>query len=391
LSRALRVCIPVVLLLFTSCRFDEKTIGPGVEQVVVHAVLDPGRFEHRILLEHVLTGRIAISDRVPFDSLDPIVSQSGAPVSGATVTIFGPRGDSAVAVERLAPSDGHGTGMYTFFNRADAPSDGPASPALLVLAGETYRLRVTTTDGHLLTATTTIPRAGSPFRDPSTKAFNRDHQDFFLFWSAIPGAARYEIAVTSPNGAFSTFVDSLEFVVSGTLRNTKTRTFTDVFVPGFVQDVTVSAVDDNYFDYYRSASDVFSGRGLINRIDGGLGVFGSAVMLRFVRFNVTADMGGRLEGVFDRIAGSGPVWMRLYVTSDYGSRVALSGNYSASSILLPGALGTINGDSISIALLRGQSAHDTAMTIDGKFDGTTLRGRIRGSGTLVEYQRFIGP
>jgi len=378
-------------LLAIGCRFDEKAIGPSPEQIVVHAVLDPGRFAHRILLERTLTGRVGISDRIPFDSLDPIRSHGGSPESGATVIVYGPAGDSAVAQERLAVSDGQGTGMYEFVNRADANNDGPASPAVVLAPGATYRLHISTIDGRVLSASTTIPAGVSAFRDQSLRIFNRDRQSLFLFWDAVAAAARYEIAASSPNGAFSIFVDSLEFAVTGSLKNTRTGSLGDVFLPGFMQDLTASAVDQNYFDYYRSRNDVFSGRGLLNHVEGGLGVFGSIVVLRFIRLDVTADFDHRLEGIYDRLSGPGPRWIRLFVVSDDVARQTLSGNYEGSGLYAPGAIGTVRGDSVSLALLRGQSAHDTVMTIDGVLDAGRLRGRVRGGGSSVEYQLLILP
>ena len=374
------------LLVLVGCRFDEKTIGPGDETIVVHAVLDPDRYDHRILLERVLTGRVSISDRIPFDSLDPIRTHGGSPVSGATVIVYGPEGDSAVATERIAPGDGQGTGVYEFENRADASSDGPASPAVEVLPGRTYRLSVSTADGHVLGASTTIPAGVSAFRSGSPQDFNRDRQTQFLFWDVVPGAARYEIAASSPNGGFSMFVDSLEFAVSGLLKNTATGELDDVFLPGFVQDLTASAVDRNYFDYFRSHNDVFSGRGLIDHVDGGLGVFGSIVVLRFVRLDVTADVDHRFEGLYNRVSGPGPDWIRLFVVSEKGARLELSGNYRGSGLYPPGAIGTVSSDSLTLALLRGQSARDTLMTIDGVIDVGSVRGRVRGSSSAVEYR-----
>ena len=44
----------------------------------------------------------------------------------------------------------------------------------------------------------------------------------------------------------------------------------DQTFPGFPQVVTVSAVDDNYYDWYRTHNDEISGRGVINRVEPGL-------------------------------------------------------------------------------------------------------------------------
>ena len=47
--------------------------------------------------------------------------------------------------------------------------------------------------------------------------------------------------------------------------------------PGFRQDVLVAAVDSNFYDYYRTNNDPFTGAGIISRLTGGLGLFGSLV------------------------------------------------------------------------------------------------------------------
>lgn len=379
------------LAILAACQFDEKAIGPGSDQIAVHAVLDPGQLRHRILLEHVLTGRNAISDKVAFDSLDPVVTHGGVPVSGAMVIVYGPAGDSAVASERLAGSDNHGTGMYEFLNRADAVVDPPVSPSVPILPGNTYQLHITTGDGRVLRATTTVPNAISTTRDPAFQPFNRDHDAKFLYWDEVPGAYRYLVTASSPRGAFHIFVDSLEFLLNGTIKNISSETFSDVFVPGFVQDVTTAAVDRNYFDYYRSKNDDYSGRGLINHVEGGLGVFGSMVLLRFLRLDVTADVDQRVEGTYSRVEGPGPEFIEIFTNGGDAAQADLSGRYLASGIYLPGILGTLRLDSMSLALLRGQSAHDTSMVIDGVLDGENLRGRLRSDGARVIYRRYVVP
>jgi len=375
------IACAVVLLVASGCRSDETPVGPGREQIVVHSVLDPGRFEQRVLLERLLTGRAGNTARIPFDSLDPIASHGGVPLTEATVVIYGPSGDSVIAIERDVESGARGTGMYEFGNSVPDPAF-PGDPALEIAGGRTYRLRVTTADGRVLTASTTVPDAPS-IPSAAVDAFNRDRQSLFLFWNATRNTARYLITASSPRGAFSIFVDSVEFLVSGRLKNTSLESQADVFVPGFTQDVTVAAVDANYHDYYRSENDPFTGRGLLVHVVGGLGVFGSLVKLRELRLRVTADIDHRLEGRYSRESGSGPSVIDLYVAGAGGARAELSGNYRSSGSELPGVLGTLNGDSVVLALLRGQRARDTALVIEGRFDSGFLRGRIRGGGDVV--------
>jgi hypothetical protein len=51
----------------------------------------------------------------------------------------------------------------------------------------------------------------------------------------------------------------------------------DVFRAGRDYVVSVALTDQNYFDYSRSRNNTFTGRGFINRLTGGIGIFGSLV------------------------------------------------------------------------------------------------------------------
>ena len=43
----------------------------------------------------------------------------------------------------------------------------------------------------------------------------------------------------------------------------------------------VLTVDSNYFDFVRSGSDPITGRGFLNHLEGGIGVFGSVAPYRY--------------------------------------------------------------------------------------------------------------
>jgi hypothetical protein len=61
------------------------------------------------------------------------------------------------------------------------------------------------------------------------------------------------------------------------------RTFEDadegeaVFRPGSYMTLSVAVADTNYYDFVRSFSNPLTGRGFINHLDGGIGVFGSVL------------------------------------------------------------------------------------------------------------------
>jgi hypothetical protein len=89
--------------------------------------------------------------------------------------------------------------------------------------------------------------------------------------------------------------------ITGDTRNLYTENLLRVFWPGFEQTLTVAAVDTNLYDYYRSRSDPFSGIGLINHVQGGLGLFGSVAVIERRVLDVTQDFSGHpLEATFTR-------------------------------------------------------------------------------------------
>ena len=369
-------------LALAACEFDKRTIGPGSEQIVVHGVLNPGQYAQLILLERTLTGRVTVDDDISFDPRNPVVTGGGVPVSSALVIVYGPLGDSVVAREE--PS---APGVYAFVNATDEPPDGRG--ALPIVPGSRYRLRIESPDGQVVTGATRIPDVrsippGAPF-----ERFNRDRDSIFLFWEDVPGASRYALRIDTPRGPFLSFVDSLEYLVSGKLRNTFAEGFPSVFVPGFVQHLSIGAVDTNYFDYYRSANDPFTGSGLINRLEGGIGLFGSYVMMRNRLLTVEATVDQSPEGRYARTLGgsaSVPVIMHLYIDAQVGGVLQVTGNHTLSSDFgQRGLIGTARGPDITIAFLRDQFIGDTLMVLDGRIDGPEIRGLIRATGERVVF------
>jgi hypothetical protein len=77
--------------------------------------------------------------------------------------------------------------------------------------------------------------------------------------------------------------------------------------------------DTNYFDFSRSSNNEFTGRGFINRLTGGMGVFGSAVS-GTSRVWVVADTDDPREGLY-RLTGeigevSIDIELRVYLHRD---------------------------------------------------------------------------
>jgi hypothetical protein len=155
-----------------------------------------------------------------------------------------------------------------------APTPGeydvqPSQYGVDVSGGGTYSLHIRTPLGEEVNGTTTVPITPAMDSLPP-HVFIRQRDTLRLAWPPVPGAQSYEIVVQSPDSPeYRKFTDT-SIVLPGT---TLTITGDDVF-PYAPVNVMISAVDVNYYDYYRAQSDPFAGtppRGLT----GAYGVFGS--------------------------------------------------------------------------------------------------------------------
>jgi hypothetical protein len=198
----------------------------------------------------------------------------------------------------------------------------------------------------------------------------------------------------------SFFTDSTRVRLTGALRNLNLQALPRVFFPGFPQAVTASAVDSNYYDWYRTNNDPFSGTGLINRVTGGYGVFGSLVRLRFEEFEVTAPQVEPEAGTFrivpEQFTATLVPTLELYVESRSArddQADALSGRYHKRPIigqtgcLTCGLLGTAKDGRIELAMLRDWYAQDTADVFRGDIRGDTIVGSYQIAGGLLRYVR----
>jgi len=354
------------------CEFGKTTVPEGRSRPVVHAVLNPSRRDQLVLVERTLTGRLTIDTGVLFDRRDPIATGRGDPISGAEVVITSlETGDSAYAVEATTLSpQGRGRGVYLFLNDPQG-ADGPVAPvgrdvSLPVAPGARYRLRVRTPDGEV-TGEATVPAVRETDGRRRTDTLNVDRDTLVVAWDPAGAASRYSLRIETPYGPFFFFTDSVQFRLSGQLRNLFADRLPTVFVPGFRQTVQVAAVDTNFFDYYRSGNNPFTGTGIINRLSGGTGLFGAYAPVDTRSVEVTANEDEPIEGLYTRAVAPGREdSLQLYVSSRLRDGVALSGSFRT-----PGArtyvIGQLEGTRITIARLREQSVGDT---VGGTFQGT---------------------
>ena len=376
------------LFVAAACTFDEKAVAVQPPQIIVHAVLDPGTQEQEVLVERSLSGAVTVREDMRFDSDDPINTGGGIPVSGADVTITGPDG---VARAFQAPVPGrpltYSSGRYI---AALGPGPVPGAPPLR--RGVRYELRVRTPDGAVVSGTSIVPDFAPGSATARLDIFNRDRDSVRVTWRSVRGARSYLLRAESPFGAFLLFTDSTHITLKGDLRNYFATSLERVFIPGFRQRVTVAAVDSNFFDYYRSRNDPFTGSGIINNLEGGIGLFGAAVNVATRTLDVVQDVREpAFEGIWDIALTTRPIVevLRLYVETS-GEPAALSGWYARdrASPVFEGVVGSRTKGRVVLEFLANQAAVDTLAVFSGEQRGDSLVGGFVGvPGRVVFLKR----
>lgn len=372
-------------ILVTACELGTVDVPRTTPTVVVHGVLNPSSSTQVVLLERTLTGTKNIPD-TSFDVTDPIASAGGIPITGAVVQLVDSTGRLFQATEDLTTlANGKGAGVYRF-----------ALPGTSLILGGRYELRVRTALGENVTAFTRVPQAPVRAFGALSRTINRDHDTLFIQWNRAPAARAYMVRVESPFGPFFLFTDSTAVRLTPDLRNIFSNDFERVFIPGFRQDIVVGAVDSNFYDYYRTNNDPFTGSGIISRVEGGTGFFGSLVSLNNGTLTVIADQAEPNEGRFRLLTNlttnTYASQFVLYVESEPardGLPIALTGRYTTS---LPnsrsdGIVGRQFGTTITLALLSNQLAVDTLEVFLGQLRGDTLSGSYRKSGGSATFVR----
>jgi len=362
----------------TACEIGTVNIPKTTPTIVVHSVLNPLFAEQIVLVERTLTGSVNIPD-TNYDAADPILSGGGSPVSDATVEITDPNGVVYVGVEdRKLRDDGKGAGVYRV----------PLRGSSFVFGGR-YTLHIRAPTGEEVSAATRVPSGLGRSTNGLTRTLNRDHDALLALWPANESARSYAVRIESPFGPFFLFTDSTAMRISGDLRNVFAGELQRVFVPGFRQEMFVAAVDSNFYDYYRTNNDPFTGAGIISRVNGGLGLFGSLVNVSTGTITVTADQTEPIEGRFSLVPATSnpnlPTQLLLYVESPAakaGLPAALSGRYTIGNTITrgDGLIGRMLDGDVTLALVANQLAGDTVEVWEGQLKGDTLRGVYRSSG-----------
>jgi hypothetical protein len=373
-----------IALLATACSIGEIDIPRTNAFIVIHGVLNTTSADQVVLVERSLNGAKTIRN-TGFNPADPIATDGGIPVSGATVELTTPAGVVVPGTEdRLILAGGAGAGVYRF-----------RLPGSSLLLGQEYRLHVRTLEGEVVSAATTIPES-RPVLPVVFTSFNRGRDTLVLRWAAVPKARSYALRIESPFGPFFLFTDSLHYRLTGELRNLFADELPRVFVPGFEQPLLVAAVDSNFYDYYRTQNDPFTGSGIISRVRGGIGLFGALAPVATRLLSVTIDRQQAIEGRYvyaTAVSTATPVYateINLYVESPSPRSdvpAVLSGNYTAPPSRTPrsdGILGAQVGNTVALALLFNQSVFDTVNVFTGQLRGDSLVGSYKSRpGTAV--------
>jgi hypothetical protein len=370
----------------TACDFGKIDVPPTQSQLVIQAVLNASAASQVVLVERMHTGIVAVHDTLPFNAADPIFSDHGLPVSSAKVDLVSPSGDVTRAVEDKV--DNRGTGMYRI-----------ALGGNRLVPGGRYELHIHTLEGEDASAETTLPNARPVAGGTIEQTFDRDRDTLAATWAAVPGARSYSVRVESPFGPFFLFSDSTRFRLTGQLRNLFSAVgLPRVLVPGFRQTITVVAVDSNFYDYYRTGNDPFTGSGIISRVTGGIGFFGSVVTVYSRTLNVTQATKDSIEATYNYVPVPGDTArvfalnVRLYVESaspKEGVPASLSGSYQplGTGARTQGLIGTLNTPRLSFALLNNQLARDTVAVFTGSLRGDSLVGSYKGRSTPAVFVR----
>jgi hypothetical protein len=254
-------------------------LKPGI---VLFGVLDPTSAEQVVLL---MQSRASVPDasQLTLDPSDPIVSSGESPIVDARVVLYGPTGDSAVAVEdRVRRADRLGSGVYRLWT-AGSSSTAPAGAFLRLQTGERYRLHVTTAAFGEADGSTRVPAV-----DRVVAAASRNvilSRDTVLLPTVTPRGAGFVYSLRAANGTSAEGDQQYRRDLEPRLILPSRQ---DDWAFAFVRErlrtgsrhvLTVTAADSNYFEYYGSAGDPFADRTQRTNLSGAAGVFGSVLLI----------------------------------------------------------------------------------------------------------------
>lgn len=308
-----------VPLCLASCQLEDITIPLGQEVVVVQCVLtlDSETTAQYVIVERSVTGTITVPNQ---DSLRG-PPRPPLPISGAHVVITRDDGDSILFDE--IPDT---LGVYKVSWTIALPFIQP---------GREYHLLVRTPDGRVVRGTTRVPFPPVVTGlKPDGVELNRDHDTLDVTWGGAQFSHGVYMQVRPRDVArivrMVLFTDSAHFRIPGNLlfplpSDTIPGT---VWIPGTRETFTIAAMDTNFFSFFRTANDPFTGTGFRNTLQGGLGVFGSVAPLNRT-YDVVADVDHPWEGRYQLSGSELSGIIDLFVTRDRPSPVLIGGLFRA--------------------------------------------------------------
>jgi hypothetical protein len=390
LIRSLRSLGIVFLSVLCGCDLNEVEIPQGEPVVVVQGVLRPDLDQQYVILERSFVGTVTYE--VGVDASIPTEGAPKTPLEGALVTV----------ANLDLPSDSCGNPVVfspdpptSSLHRLAGVYWGPTSCPSMA-AGQRIALQVETPQGAVVTGVTRLPGMDGaalsvggdsvPFDPGSLTVFDRD-RDTLRVW--IEGAQGRLLQLQTRRSGLLTiagteavepgakiFADTTAVSVPGDVVDVFARGLgDDVFRAGRDYVLTVAVADTNYFDFARSRNNEFTGRGFINRLAGGMGVFGSLVATS-TKLRVIGQFDDEREGVYVLQGQVRGIDVDAALTV-YLARSTDDAEFSA----------FLDGDWVTTATgPAGEevfaSAQVEARSVDGTFDGQSL--------FAVIYQPAVG-
>ena len=274
-----------------ACNLDETTVPEGEVVLVVHSIMRPdlpASFNGRqfVVVERTFAGDIEPTiDSVTGDTTFNDAQDITIPFGGSPAI---PVNDAVVQIVNLTTTNDPCGDTTSFFRQGDGVYWSQQNcPTMNV--GDRLALLVTATDGRQVYGETTIPFLDSAqyftgvesgvFDTLTQVQFDRDNDTLRVRAYAREGRLlQLEVRRDGDLTDLGTkiLVDTSAITVPGDLINTFVLgDEDDVFRPGRDYIITVAMTDTSYFDFARSGNNEFTGRGFINRLTGGIGVFGS--------------------------------------------------------------------------------------------------------------------
>jgi hypothetical protein len=384
--RPLRL-LPLVPLL-AACELDDTVIAPVSPGIVVHAIMRPDQPQQFVLVERRFDGVIDPQRNVQISPPGPLQT----PVDSASVSVsnLDLPGDTCGAIVLF---DARPISLPPSFNTAGIYWSPRGCPTMR--PGDRLALQVEVPGLGAVTGVTRVPgleaatltigeRTGMP---GDTLSLNRDAETVSLVAEARHQRAMEIVSYrlgTSPPGtpayletpvlSLLVFVDSTAVTLPGTVRHAFSRgTGEDAFRGGRWYDLLVAVTDSNYYDFVRSESNEITGRGFINRLQGGIGVFGSLIAAPFV-VQAVAGLDDPREGTY------------AFTGTLEGVAVAVE----LATYLSPGVDGDqMSGFLVGTWLSYASNAAGAEVSLSRRVDGQSVDGRLAGDSISLLIPTFV--